>query len=94
MDSICDRGIIRLVWCDTRDMIADGMTKGVVDRKQLRLAMANADKGGIWQIRHPVDVYPMPSKCEPTYIILQFTSYAFQILFLCVSSFPHAIELP
>ena len=41
-----DRGAVRAVWwCDTLDMISDGMTKGSVDRTEiLRLT-----KDGIWQ---------------------------------------------
>jgi hypothetical protein len=27
-----------MVWCDTRDMLADGLTKGSIDRTQIRLA--------------------------------------------------------
>ena len=29
-----------LTWCDTRDMLADGMTKGAVERTLLRKAMS------------------------------------------------------
>ena len=35
------RGLLRsLSWCDTRDMLADGLTKGGVDRSALSLAMS------------------------------------------------------
>jgi len=35
------RGLLRsLSWCDTRDMLADGLTKGGVDRAALTLAMS------------------------------------------------------
>ncbi|CAK9067108.1 Retrovirus-related Pol polyprotein from transposon RE1 (Retro element 1) (AtRE1) [Includes: Protease RE1 [Durusdinium trenchii] len=33
------RGILKLAWADTRDMIADGMTKGSVSREALEKAM-------------------------------------------------------
>ena len=36
-------------WCDTRDMLADGMTKGSVDRDVLHKAM-----NGHWHMKHPV----------------------------------------
>ena len=35
-----DRQVLTtIIWLDTRDMLADGMTKGSVDRKQIRAAM-------------------------------------------------------
>ena len=35
-----DNGVLKaLAWIDTRDMIADGMTKGAVDREALHAAM-------------------------------------------------------
>ena len=38
-------GIIkRLQWCDTRDMTADGHTKGVIDRDMLLQLMEGAQK--------------------------------------------------
>ena len=46
-----DLGIIkRFVWTDTRDMLADGLTKGSIDRAVLHLAMQ-----GLWMIRNPVN---------------------------------------
>ena len=38
-----------LVWCDTRDMAVDGMTKGSIDRAGLHRLMA-----GTWHLNHPV----------------------------------------
>ena len=38
-----------ILWIDTRDMIADGLTKGAVDRVALHGAMA-----GTWTIQHAV----------------------------------------
>ena len=34
-----NRIIKRIQWCDTRDMVADGHTKGSIDRTALRQAM-------------------------------------------------------
>ena len=35
-----------LAWLDTRDMVADGLNKGTIDRDALREASQ-----GIWQLR-------------------------------------------
>ena len=37
------------VWCDTRDMLADGMTKGSVSRSELLAAMK-----GVFRFEHPI----------------------------------------
>ena len=43
------RGVPRTVsWSDTRDMVADGLTKGKVDRTALLEAMR-----GVLHVRHP-----------------------------------------
>ena len=40
MRELLDRGIVKyLVWFDTRDMTADGLTKGAVDREALHKVM-------------------------------------------------------
>ena len=45
------RGLLRSVsWTDTRDMLADGLTKGGIDRQLLQEAMQ-----GTLEIRQPVD---------------------------------------
>ena len=50
-----NRGILRkLWWCDTRDMIADGLTKGVVDRS----AILRISEQGEWHLQHPAIGYP------------------------------------
>ena len=37
---LLDNGILKVMaWIDTRDMIADGMTKGAVEREALQTAM-------------------------------------------------------
>eukprot|EP00969_Alexandrium_andersonii_P077927 3437109-Alexandrium_andersonii.AAC.1 len=38
------RTLKALIWTDTRDMIADGATKGAVDRELLHLAMQGCCK--------------------------------------------------
>ena len=38
-----------LFWCDTRDMLADGMNKGSISRK----AIVDCMKTGIWSVSHP-----------------------------------------
>ena len=44
------RGLLRSVsWCDTRDMLGDGLTKGGIDRKLLQDAMA-----GFINMKHEV----------------------------------------
>ena len=46
------KGLIQdIVWTDTRDMYADGLTKGVIKRDALRELMK-----GIMKLRHPVAV--------------------------------------
>ena len=43
----------RLYWLDTEDMVADGMTKGSIDREPiLKLC-----EQGIWSIRHAAPVH-------------------------------------
>ena len=43
-------------WTDTRDMAADGLTKGTADRSGLAAIM-----GGRYQLRHPVHEYIEPT---------------------------------
>ena len=38
-----------LFWCDTRDMLVDGMNKGSISRK----ALVDCMKTGIWTVSHP-----------------------------------------
>ena len=47
-----DKGLVsRIVWTDTRDMYADGLTKGVIKRDALYEAMS-----GKIQLRHSVNI--------------------------------------
>ena len=44
------------IWCDTRDMLADGLTKGVIDRQALRkLALE-----GVWDVTQALEVFVKP----------------------------------
>jgi hypothetical protein len=45
----------RLIWCDTRCMLADGLNKGTIDRSALQLAVSN----GQWMIEYEVKIHPM-----------------------------------
>ena len=42
--------IRRLLWIDTRDMLADGLNKGAVSRKALLIALIIALMKGVWQV--------------------------------------------
>ena len=44
----------RLLWCDTRCMLADGLNKGTVDRSAVQLAVSK----GLWMIQHAVKIHP------------------------------------
>ena len=44
----------RMIWCDTRCMLADGLNKGTVDREPLQTAV----RDGVWKIDHAVRVHP------------------------------------
>ena len=49
-------GVINQIqWCDTRDMTADGHTKGCIDRKMLLDLMS-----GRQQFNHPVKTFKPP----------------------------------
>ena len=57
---LVDKRIIVLAWCDTRDMLSDGLTKGVVDRQALQAAMR-----GKWIMEHEALYYPaIPYKAK------------------------------
>ena len=45
--------IKHLVWCDTRDMLADALNKGSVSRAPLNTALQT----GRWHIKHPTLVW-------------------------------------
>ena len=45
---LADRGLLTgIAWVDTRDMLADGLTKGAVDRQMIHTAM-----DGHWALQH------------------------------------------
>ena len=44
----------RMIWRDTRCMLADGLNKGTVDREPLQTAV----RDGVWNIDHAVRVHP------------------------------------
>ena len=49
-----------IVWCDTRDMVADGMTKGAVERKEIHTTMdgdvINNHAMKLWKPKQPLGV--------------------------------------
>ena len=49
-----------LVWLDTRDMVADGLTKGSVDHDALHACM-----NGIWLLLHSAQPWSMSKKHSP-----------------------------
>jgi hypothetical protein len=42
-----------IVWCDTRDMVADGLNKGIIARKDL----INYSTTGNWILQHPFQIF-------------------------------------
>ena len=54
------RALDAAVWVDTRDMIADGMTKGSVPRGTIR----TAQETGRWQLEHDWRRYPADDKTK------------------------------
>ena len=53
MRELLDKGqISNLIWCDTRDMIADGLNKGVIKRDALHEVCSD----GIWRVNHPLKI--------------------------------------
>ena len=53
-----------LIWIDTRDMIADGMTKGAVDREAIHQCMR-----GVWQLQHAARVWIANKKAVPRHTL-------------------------
>ena len=51
---LVDRGILRIVWVDNRDMVADPLTKGKTKRNELNRAMTR----GEWIIKETADIWP------------------------------------
>ena len=57
-----ERNIVHCVqWCDTRDMTADGHTKGSIDRELLLQVMS-----GIQSFKHEVNKYVPYRAAGPT----------------------------
>ena len=62
------RNVLRLVWLDTRDMVADGMTKGSIDRLRIHMLM-----GALLMIEHACQVSaPRPLTSEVAYSMTAF----------------------
>ena len=61
--------IAALIWLDTRDMLADGLTKGKIDRQ----ALIKALNSGKWFVEHPSEIWQpnvssnvkLPWICKP-----------------------------
>ena len=50
---LLEAGIVRSInWCDTRDMVADGITKGSLDRTALTDVMR-----GVWKLKHATEAH-------------------------------------
>ena len=57
---LLDNGVLKaMAWIDTRDMIADGMTKGAVEREALQTAM-----DGIIKMSHEYELWQ--SQAQPS----------------------------
>jgi hypothetical protein len=54
-----NRALTSLVWLDTRDMIADGMTKGSVQRDEIHVLMS-----GTMRINHPAESWESRGKFQ------------------------------
>ena len=46
------KAVKSLTWVDTRDMVCDGLTKGMADRSALHRLMA-----GVWKLSHPCETF-------------------------------------
>ena len=56
------RGVLRAIhWTDTRDMVADGLTKGGVNRE----LMLSVSKDGTYKMQHPSKTYSPPKRKAP-----------------------------
>ncbi len=53
-----------LVWIDTRDMVADGLTKGAVDRTALHECMS-----GAWALQHDAKIWRTPKPRAPRHLL-------------------------
>jgi len=64
---IKDNILDALVWCDTRDMISDALTKGSIPREHLRLAFAK----GKWQLRVPTVKWQLAQQCKLSHALIR-----------------------
>jgi hypothetical protein len=53
-----------LAWIDTRDMVADGLTKGSVEREALHECMS-----GKWKLNHESKVWSTPKQMRPRHLL-------------------------
>jgi hypothetical protein len=53
-----------LVWIDTRDMCADGLTKGCIDRELIHSIMQ-----GIWYIKHEAKYWLSSKQRVPKHVV-------------------------
>ena len=53
-----------LAWIDTRDMVADGLTKGSVEREALHECMS-----GRWKLNHESKVWSTPKQMRPRHLL-------------------------
>ena len=51
------KGVKRLLWIDTRDMVSDGLNKGTVDRTAIRIL----SELGIWKVQHEPKIHTFAS---------------------------------
>ena len=58
---LVDRGILRIVWVDNRDMVADSLTKGKTKRNPLNFTMTQ----GAWIIKESTDIWPKDRSALP-----------------------------
>ena len=61
-DCLALRLVSNLFWIDTRDMLADGLNKGIVSREALQELCSR----GLWMINHPMQVHEEPRQSRVT----------------------------
>ena len=65
---LIDRGILRIVWVDNRDMVADSLTKGKARRNPLNHTMMQ----GVWIIKESADIWP-EDRSTPYWAVLSIS---------------------
>ena len=53
-----------LIWIDTRDMVADGLTKGAVERAAIHACM-----NGKWDVIHEAKVWKASKQMRPRHLL-------------------------